>query len=84
MRVVWLEMENGSKQVSIHDAVTVGLSSPFWGDDELQAIVSDKAEYGCPETRNWNFAQYCVLISEDSISNSEIKSMCFHFNQSIC
>lgn len=42
----------GANKLAFHDAVTVGLSSPFWGDDELQAIVSDKAEYGCPETRN--------------------------------
>lgn len=42
----------GANKLAFRGAVTVGLSSPFWGDDELQAIVSDKAGYGRPETRN--------------------------------
>ena len=73
----------GANKLAFLGAVTVGLCSPFWGDDELQAIVSDKGRYGHPETRNGNFAPYCFLISEDSIINSEVKSLCFHFNHKI-
>lgn len=42
----------GANKLAFLGAVTVDLCSPFWGDDELQATVSDKAGYGHPETRN--------------------------------